>query len=53
MEIEEGKVMANGLLGIRSRKKNLSIWAEFCVFGGGGRGQNYNEIVFASDLRLT
>ena len=30
--------------------KNLSIWAEFCVGGGGG---NYNEIVFANDLWLT
>lgn len=45
--------MGNVLLGICSRRKNLSIWAEFCVFGGRGGGQNYNEIVFASDLRLT
>ena len=28
---EEGKVMGFGLLEIRSRGKNLSIWAEFCV----------------------
>jgi hypothetical protein len=48
---EEGKVIGIGLLEICSRGKNLSIWAEFCVWGEGR--QNYNEIVIANDLRLT
>ena len=43
--------MGIGLLGICSRGKNLSIWAEICVWGEEGEGKNHNEIVFA--LRLT
>jgi hypothetical protein len=46
-------MVVNGLLGICSGGKNFSILAEFCVWGGEGCGQNYNEIVYASDLRLT